>query len=361
MAKQQWAAELASLFQEQFEQGMASPNPLPAAAEAAHGLGSSSSSSSRQLHALLSPQVQQAGCSTLLVPTSTAAAGAAAGPGDSNQRLLLADPAVTAEPFKQLLLEDIAALRDYGSRCLVDALCGMRAACDLPLWAAGRRQEAVQGGHHCSSSSDGSSNEAAVKLQSLAAAAALEGTAGNDSYRQLLWDVLQALKPSVVPWYSALAKQQQQQQQQQSCVEDEGLNAAAADLCGDVATASSEHKPDGSDQSAAAAAAPSIADQTLPELWEAVCGSIACDVIVVPPAVRDLLGNGWAGGQGRLQQQQQQQQQQHNGHTNKSSSSSSRSRNGDETAAAAAAAAHMMVVQYARALRSHNLKVSQHG
>ncbi|WIA21283.1 hypothetical protein OEZ85_000516 [Tetradesmus obliquus] len=86
-----------------------------------------------------------------------------------------------------------------------------------------------------------------------------------------------------------------------------------------------------------------------PEFWEAVGGSIASDLILIPPAFRDLLGSGWAGGSGRLP----------------AAAASSRSRVAAAAAAAAAAeaagsaaeqqqsaaAARMLVVQYARTLR----------
>jgi hypothetical protein len=141
------------------------------------------------------------------------------------------------------------------------------------------------------------------------------------SFRGLLWSLLQQLKPSVQQWYQQMA------------------------------TSSSAAAPNQQQQHGGSSSSSSVdmVNDAPPDLWEAVGGSIASDLIVIPPAFRDLLGSGWAGGAGRLPP----------------AVASSGSQVAVAAAAAAAAdaagsaeeqqqsaaAARMLVVQYARSLR----------
>jgi len=131
------------------------------------------------------------------------------------------------------------------------------------------------------------------------------------STRQLLWEVLQQLKPAACQWYEHGAQHYQQQKL---------------------------------GKSAAASTASSTADVSVPEccsveLWSTLCHSIAADLLLVPPGIRDMVGNGWAAGAGRLADM---------GADITSSSSSS----------VAGVAARMLVVQYARAARQKYAQVS---
>jgi hypothetical protein len=127
--------------------------------------------------------------------------------------------------------------------------------------------------------------------------------------RYLLWDLFGQIKPAAAHWYVHGAKQQQQQQPKRK-----GQHAA------DV-----------------------VIDSTSAALWSTLTSSLASDLLLVPPSIRDLVGNAWAAGAGRLQAE-------NHPHDGPSSSSSSGS-------AAAGAAAKMLAVQYARASRRQYAKV----
>jgi len=134
--------------------------------------------------------------------------------------------------------------------------------------------------------------------------------------RQLLWEVLQQMKPAACQWYEHGAQHYQQQQQH-----------APAER--PTAASSSTAPSSAADAKSAAASVPECCSV---ELWSSLAHSIASDVLLVPPGIRDMVGNGWAAGAGRLGDM---------GADIASSSSSSSS----------SAAARMLVVQYARAAR----------
>jgi hypothetical protein len=115
--------------------------------------------------------------------------------------------------------------------------------------------------------------------------------------RQLLWEVLKQLKPAACHWYEAGAGHHQQQQG--------GASAAPA----------------------------SVPECTSPALWSTLTRSLASDLLLVPPSIRDLVGNGWAAGAGRL--------------------------GGDSGSSVAGVAARMLAVQYARAATRQYEQVSR--
>jgi hypothetical protein len=140
--------------------------------------------------------------------------------------------------------------------------------------------------------------------------------------RSLLWKLLSHTKPAACHWYKAAAVHHRLQQQQKP---KSGASAAAT----------------------AAAAAADAAALHVPEsgsagLWSTLTSSLASDLLLVPPSIRDLVGNGWAAGAGRLQGLVGANE----GYTSSSDSS-----------AAAGVGARMLLVQYARALRRQYTKV----
>jgi hypothetical protein len=141
-----------------------------------------------------------------------------------------------------------------------------------------------------------------------------EGVHGSTSTRQLLWEVMQQLKPAACQWYETAAVHHQKQQQQQQGKPQKGIGAAAA----------------------APAAVPEC---TSPALWSTLTRSLASDLLLVPPSIRDLVGNGWAAGAGRLGA----------GGDGISSASS--------TSSSSSVAARMLAVQYARAARRQYAQV----
>jgi hypothetical protein len=134
---------------------------------------------------------------------------------------------------------------------------------------------------------------------------------GPVSTRQLLWEVLGALKPSACQWYEAAAAQHMQQQHESGNFGAVGSAEASA---------------------ASVPACPSAA------LWTTLTRSLASNLLLVPPSLRDMLGNDWAAGAGRLGAVGDA-----GGNSNTSGSSGS---SGDGSAAATAA--RMLVVQYAQ-------------
>jgi len=139
----------------------------------------------------------------------------------------------------------------------------------------------------------------------------------SSSTRQLLWEVLQQLKPAACQWYEHGAQHYQQQQPGKS-----GNSKTASPTA--VSTASST-------------AAASVPECCSVELWSTLCHSIAADLLLVPPSIQDMVGNGWAAGAGRL---------------------------GDmgadiitTTTSSSSVAARMLVVQYARAARQKYAQV----
>ncbi|KAF8071336.1 abcC3 [Scenedesmus sp. PABB004] len=148
------------------------------------------------------------------------------------------------------------------------------------------------------------------ELAPAAAACVVEATArlrGPASFRSLLWDVLCAVKPSAQRRYEAWAA------------------ASAAQEAGAAG---------GSDD-----AAPPVPHAALPELWHALGASVAHDLLLVPPAMRDLLSSGWAAGAGRLRE------------------GAPGGAGGD--AGSDAAGARMLVVQLARAVRRRSAEAFQ--
>jgi hypothetical protein len=134
-----------------------------------------------------------------------------------------------------------------------------------------------------------------------------------ESTRQLLWQLLVQAKPAAGPWYQHGAIHYSQQQQK--LVGSNTMLKAAA----------------------AAAGLASVPECTSPALWSTLTHSLATDLLLVPPSIRDLLGNGWAAGVGRLGA---------GGDGNDGGNSSSSS-----------VAARMLAVQYARAARKQYVQV----
>jgi hypothetical protein len=101
--------------------------------------------------------------------------------------------------------------------------------------------------------------------------------------RQLLWNVMQQLKPAACHWYeTGAAHHQIQQQKQQSTKQQQQAQQPGKGASSD---------------SAVTAAVPKCSSQVL---WRAITCSLASDLLLVPPSIRDLVGNGWAAGAGRL-------------------------------------------------------------
>jgi hypothetical protein len=114
--------------------------------------------------------------------------------------------------------------------------------------------------------------------------------------RGLLWTLLCQVKPGACPWYQLAAQQQQQ-----------------------------------AGKGGTAGAPASVPASTGRRLWSTLTASLAADLLLVPPSIRDMVGNNWAAGAGRLAAPG----------TDSTSSSSSNS----------GTAARMLAVQYARAAR----------
>jgi hypothetical protein len=131
--------------------------------------------------------------------------------------------------------------------------------------------------------------------------------------RTLLWQLMGQHKPAGAHWYLRAAQQQQQQQQRASPVE--------------------------------------VQDSSSAVLWSTLTSSLASDLLLVPPSIRDLMGNEWAAGAGRLP----------NGEGTGSSSSSSGSSGGGGggSGGGSGAAAKMLAVQHARAARRKFAQVRQ--
>jgi hypothetical protein len=125
------------------------------------------------------------------------------------------------------------------------------------------------------------------------------------STRQLLWEVLQQLKPAACHWYEAGAAHHQLQQ------------GGAAD------------------------APASVPECTSPALWSTLTRSLASGLLLVPPGIRDLVEDSWAAGAGRL-----------------GACSDRCSSPGLQCSSSVAGlAARMLVVQYARAARRQYAQV----
>jgi hypothetical protein len=98
-----------------------------------------------------------------------------------------------------------------------------------------------------------------------------------------------------------------------------------------------------------------VQDSSSAVLWSTLTSSLASDLLLVPPSIRDLMGNEWAAGAGRLP----------NGEgTGSSSSSSSGSSGGGGgggggSGGGSGAAAKMLAVQHARAARRQFAQVRQ--
>jgi hypothetical protein len=145
----------------------------------------------------------------------------------------------------------------------------------------------------------------------------------SSAVRLLLWEVLSTAKPSACHWYKTAAAYHEHLQRKQSKGGKQGGSSAAAAAASAEATGA--HVP----ESASAG------------LWSTLTSSLASDLLLVPPSIRDLVGNGWAAGAGRLQGPEE-------GYTSSSSSSAS----------PAGVGARMLLVQYARAVRRQYAKVS---
>jgi hypothetical protein len=137
---------------------------------------------------------------------------------------------------------------------------------------------------------------------------------GGGSMRQLLWQLLTHMKPAACLWYQhgASHHSQQQQQQRKHVGSSKRLAAAAA---------------------AASAASAAVHECTSAALWSTLTRSLASDLLLVPPSIRDLVGNGLAAGAGRLGA---------GGDANGS---------GIDSSSSNSVAARMLVVQCARAAR----------
>jgi hypothetical protein len=170
---------------------------------------------------------------------------------------------------------------------------------------------------------------------------------GQSSTRSLLWQLLSQGKPSAVQWFQHAVEQQQhrqqQQQQQQHGAHSSSASGSSAKAPKATSKASSSASASASASvrtrqeagAAAVAAALAVPDSTSVQLWRVMGGSLASELLLVPPAFRDLLGNDWAAGAGRL------------GPADSSSSSDGE----------ASAAARLLVVQYARAARRQFVQV----
>jgi hypothetical protein len=134
-----------------------------------------------------------------------------------------------------------------------------------------------------------------------------EDEAAGVSTRQLLWEVLGQVKPSACQWYEAATRHHHQQLLQQP-----------EDLAPDQE--------------------PAAATSVSPALWSTLTHSLASDLLLVPPSIRDMIGNGWAAGAGRL---------------------GPIGTGLDSSGSGSATAARMLAVQYARAARRQYAQVSQ--
>ena len=105
--------------------------------------------------------------------------------------------------------------------------------------------------------------------------------------RQLLWEVMQQLKPAACHWYETGAAHHHTQQQKQQSDKQQQQQEEAQQPGSPGEGASSEP----------AVAVPKCSSQVL---WRAITCSLASDLLLVPPSIRDLMGNGWAAGAGRL-------------------------------------------------------------
>jgi hypothetical protein len=130
------------------------------------------------------------------------------------------------------------------------------------------------------------------------------------STRQLLWEVVKQLKPAACHWYEAGAGHHQQQLRQKlhSIAQMDAPVSRSSDTA-------------------------SVPECTSPALWSTLTRSLASDLLLVPPSIRDLVGNGWAAGAGRL--------------------------GGDSGSSVAGVAARMLAVQYARAATRQYEQVSR--
>jgi hypothetical protein len=168
-----------------------------------------------------------------------------------------------------------------------------------------QEQSAMLQAGPASTACGGSGRERDGLQQGVAVCAALDQMQqqGKDSVtaRHLLWQAVCQLKPAAEAWYQRAAAHQQQQQQQQ---QQQGQPAEVT-----------------------------MPESTSPALWSTLTRSLASDLLLVPPGIRDMIGNDWAAGAGRLA-----------GAGVSSSSSSS-------------AAARMLAVQYARAARRQYAQV----
>jgi hypothetical protein len=194
-------------------------------------------------------------------------------------------PGVISSPLQQIKLQAVALTRSQQGLQDLSAPDGLLFKELLPRLAAAQQQGQVEGG-------------CGALLPSV-------------TTRQLLWGVLTWFKGSASPWYEAAAAAYQREHH--------------------TASTAASSRPDSSK-------AP-VPECTSPALWCTLTRSLASDLLLVPPSIRDLLGNGWAAGAGRL------------------GASGHGSSGGCSSSSMAGVAACMLVVQYARAARRQYVQV----
>jgi len=171
-----------------------------------------------------------------------------------------------------------------------------------------------------------------VQQQAQKSGAEGSSSSGRVGFRQLLWDVLHQLKPAACRWYEHGARHHQQQQAKAA---GKGAQGAAVEV--------------------------SVPHCTSTDLWTTLCHSLASDLLLVPPSIRDLISNGWAAGAGRLGPCAPSGSQAGSSSTPcQAGSSSTPCQTGrSDTAAVPGAqqATRMLVAQYARAVRQQFAQV----
>jgi hypothetical protein len=107
----------------------------------------------------------------------------------------------------------------------------------------------------------------------------------DSAFRELVWELLAKLKPAACQWYTAAAQHhddRQRRKQQPQPPQQQPPAAASSDPA--VPQKGSVSVPDCSQRS----------------LWRTMAHSIASDLLLVPPGLRDMMGNSWAAEAGRL-------------------------------------------------------------
>ena len=196
-------------------------------------------------------------------------------------------PGVISTPLQQIKLQSVALTRSQQGLQDLSGPDGVLFKELLPRLAAAQQHGQVEGG-------------CGALLPSV-------------TTRQMLWEVLIWFKGSASPWYEAAAAAYQREHQTASTAASSGPDSSKAP----------------------------VPECTSPALWCTLTRSLASDLLLVPPSIRDLVGNGWAAGAGMLGA---------SGHGSSGGGSSSSS-------GVAGVAARMLVVQYARAARRQYVQV----